>query len=159
MTEYKKSVDDDIDWKLLDQLHAVVLQISTFCFNTKQICLTVVAAVAGLIATFTENKLDTSVFVAGAVIPICFWFLDSVAYFYQVKLRGVMQDISNRIQGRHSKGVIRGANSEVIASDRIKLSKPRQLFFAFFNHSMWLYPILLITDIILWLAFSAGTIR
>ncbi|WP_051058091.1 hypothetical protein [Rhodopirellula baltica] len=159
MTEYKKSVEDDLDWSLLNQLHAVVLQIGTFCFHTKQICLTVLAAVVGLIATFTKDKLDSSVFVAGAVIPLCFWFLDSVAYFYQVKLRGLMDGIRDRIHQRHSQGVIRGANAEVISNARTERNTPRRLIDAFFNHSMWLYLFLLLTNCTLWWAFSSGTIK
>ncbi len=82
MVEYTKTFDDELDWELLDQLHKVVLQISTFCFRTKQICLTVLIAVASLLLKFTGDKLDTSVFVAGLVTPLFFWFLDSIAYYY-----------------------------------------------------------------------------
>ncbi len=30
MTEYTRAVEDDLDWSLLNQLHAVVLQVGTF---------------------------------------------------------------------------------------------------------------------------------
>lgn len=159
MDEYKRTVEDELDWSLLNQLHAVVLQMGTFCFRTKQVCLTVLVGVVGLIATFTDDKLDPSIFVAGVVIPVGFWFLDSVAYYYQVKLRGVMDGIRDRIHGRHADGLLRGPNAEVIADARTSRPAALRLRDAFFNHSMWLYLFLVVADVVLWLAFSSGEIR
>lgn len=85
----------------MNQLHAIVLQIGTFCFRTKQVCLTLLAGGVGLIAALTPDELDTSIFVAGLLIPLCFWFLDSAAFFYHVELRGVMDGVRDRIQHRH----------------------------------------------------------
>jgi len=36
MTEYKRTLEDKLDWSLLDQLHNVVIQTGTFCFRTKR---------------------------------------------------------------------------------------------------------------------------
>ena len=96
---------------------------------------------------------------AGAVIPICFWFLDSVGYYYQVKLRGVMDGIRDRIHQRHAEGVLRGPNAEVIANTRTDRSTAQRMQDAFFNHSMWLYFVLVFIDLILWLTFSSGQIK
>jgi len=159
MTEYSRTVEDDLDWSLLNQFHAVVLQIGTFCFRTKQICLTILIGVIGLIIVLTSDKLDTSIFVAGIVIPVAFWFLDSIAYFYQVKLRGLMESVRERIQQRHSKKSIVGQNSEVITKARISRSPVKNVKNAFFNHSMWLYYILVVIDSVLWGAFTLGTIH
>ncbi len=159
MPEYTKTVEDELDWSLLNQLHAVVLQIGVFCFRTKQVCLTVLVGVIGLITALTSNRLDNSIFVAGLLIPICFWFLDSIAYFYQVKLRGVMDGIRDRIQKRHSNSILRGPNLEVISDDRVRRSAAKRVRDAFFNHSMWLYYILVITDCVLWVAFIQGVIQ
>ena len=159
MPENTRTVEDELDWSLLNQLHAVVLQIGTFCFRTKQVCLTVLVGVIGIITALTSDKLDTSIFVAGLLIPICFWFLDSIAYFYQVKLRGVMDGIRDRIRKRHSDSILRGPNSEVISDDRTSRSAAKRVRDAFFNHSMWLYYILVIIDCVLWVAFREGTIQ
>lgn len=158
MTDYQRTVEDELDWSLVNQLHAVVLQIGTFCFRTKQVCLTVLVGVIGLITALTADKLDTAIFVAGLLIPACFWFLDSVAYFYQVKLRGVMDRVRDRIQKRHSDQLLRGQNSEIISNERIASSSKKKVVDAFFNHSMWLYYILIVTDIVLWSVFSVCTI-
>lgn len=159
MVEYTKTIDDELDWSLLNQLHAVVLQVGTFCFRTKQVCLTVLVGVVGLITALTSDKLDTSIFVAGLLIPICFWFLDSIAYFYQVKLRGVMDGVRDRIHKRHSENVLRGPNAEVISDERTKRSSVERVRDAFFNHSMWLYYILIALDCVLWIGFTHGVIK
>lgn len=158
MSEYKKTIEDELDWSLLNQLHAVVLQIGTFCFRTKQVCLTILVGVVGLIIALTSEKLDTSIFVAGFLIPICFWFLDSIAYYYQVKLRGVMDEIRDRIKKRHSETILRGSSLEVISDERTNRSSVERVMDAFFNHSMWIYYILIAIDCVLWIAFIQGVI-
>lgn len=150
---YAKSFDDELDWTLLDQLHKVVLQISTFCFRTKQVCLTVVIAVIGLLIKFTDNDLDSSVFVAGGVIPIAFWFLDGVAYYYQIKLRSVMSGIQERLSGRNRESIVMPTFVPVIAEERVMTSQVKKLRSAFINHSMWLYALLLFADIALWACY------
>lgn len=160
MSEYTKTFDDELDWNLLDQLHKVVLQISTFCFRTKQICLTVLIAVAGLLVKFTGDKLDTSVFVAGLVIPLCFWFLDSVAYYYQVKIRGMMDNIRERLRERNTEQLVQGITHErVIDNRRVDQPQYRKILGAFFNHSMWMYCILIVIDTVLWFLFARGTFQ
>lgn len=159
MPDYERTVEDDLDWSLLDQLHAVVLQIGTFCFRTKQVCLTVLVGVAGLIATFNRDKLDHSVFVAAAVITVSFWFLDSIGYFYQVKLRGIMDGVRDRIHKRHAGSVLRGPNAEIISDTRTTRTVDRRIVDAFFNHSMWLYLLLIVLDIVLWYCFGTGAIQ
>lgn len=156
--EYKKSFEDELDWNLLDQLHKVVLQISTFCFRTKQICLTIEFVVIGLLIKFTDNKLDEAIFVAGLAIPFCFWFLDGIAYFYQVKLRGVMDNIRDQLHKRNSRSIVADKHGKVIEQTRINRSQLPKIISSFVNHSMWLYYFLLGADIILWLLFRKGII-
>lgn len=74
---YAKSLEDELDWKLLDQLYGVVSQISNFCFETKKFCVTTEFVVLTLLAKFTSDKLDQALFITGLAIPVCFWFLVS----------------------------------------------------------------------------------
>lgn len=74
---YTKTFEDELDWKLFDQLHGVVSQISSFCFETKKFCVTTAFVVLTLMINFTGDKLDHSLFVTGLVIPLCFWFLSN----------------------------------------------------------------------------------
>ena len=147
MSQYERSFDDEIDWQLLTQLHSVVLQISSFCFRTKQICLTLDVAVAGILFRITDNKLDESIFVAGLIIPIGFWFLDAVAYFYQVKIRGVMESIRSQLRQRNEGNALVGINhAPVIEADRAEGTWFRRAAKAGFNHSMWFYALLVVSD-------------
>ena len=67
---YTKTLQDELDWKLLDQLSGVVSQISSFCFETKKFCVTTLFVVMTLMVKFTSDKLDDSIFVAGLLIPL-----------------------------------------------------------------------------------------
>lgn len=155
MAEYKRTFDDELDWQLLTQLHSVVLQISNFCFRTKQICLTVDVAVIGILFRITDNRLDESIFVAGMIIPLGFWFLDAVAYFYQVKIRGVMESIREGLQKRNEENALVGLDHVgVIDDSRVTPTFARRALQASFNHSMWFYPILLLTAVGLWFAYD-----
>ena len=37
---YTKTLQDELNWKLVDQLYGVVAQISGFCFEIKKFCVT-----------------------------------------------------------------------------------------------------------------------
>jgi hypothetical protein len=52
---YYKTLQDELDWKLLDQLYGVVAQISSFCFETKKFCVTTEFVVLTLMIKFTEG--------------------------------------------------------------------------------------------------------
>ncbi len=156
---YDRSFEDELDWSLLDQLHRVALQISTFCFRTKQVCVTVEIAVVGLLARFLDDQLDHSVFVAGLLIPLVFWVLDSIGYYYQVKVRGVMDGLRARLRERNTQSLVLPGAPAVIEGDRVSGSTATRLRDAFINHSMWLYLILVLVDTALWLAFTQGGIR
>jgi len=156
---YTKTLQDELDWKLLDQLSGVVSQISSFCFETKKFCVTTLFVVLTLMAKFTSDKLDNSIFVAGLCIPLCFWFLDSTGYFYQVKLRGTMEQIRLRLASTDERPLVTANGASVIAKDRVSISNSRRVVDAAINHSMWLYAVLVVADISVWLLFWAGRIK
>lgn len=155
---YIKTLEDELDWKLLDQLHNIVSQISSFCFEIKKFCVTTEFVVLTLIVRFTGDKLDHSLFVTGAIIALSFWFLDAVAYYYQVKLRGTMDAIQSRLRSRQSKKIVGIDTWNVIAPNRVNVSWANRAFNAGFNHSMWLYGFLVLIDFALWLLFLRGGI-
>lgn len=160
MTEYVRTIEDELDWSLLEQLHRVTLQISTFCFRTKQICVTVDIAVVGILAKLTDQRVDRSMFVAGLLIPLAFWLLDGIAYYYQVKIRGVMDGLRSQLRARNKPPLIEGAEGapqpvKVIGEKRVSARAGRRLAGAFFNHSMWLYLIMVVADVCLWIYFGA----
>lgn len=151
---YTKTLQDELDWKLLDQLHSVVAQISSFCFEIKKFCVTTDFVVVTLVVKFTSDKLDPSLFVAGLIIPICFWFLDATGYFYQVKLRGTMESIRQRLASRDIT-----VGDFIIDHSRASAPMQQRIVNAGFNHSMWIYAFLIMVDIGVWLLFIAGGIK
>ncbi|WP_051961986.1 hypothetical protein [Methylobacter sp. BBA5.1] len=147
---YSKCLDDELDWKLIDQLHSAVSQISGFCFEAKKLCVTVQFVVIGVIATFTEKKLDHAIFVAGFLIPLCFWFLDSVGYYYQAKLRTSMEKIRGQIASRNNRKTVIATGVPFISKERSELSQVKKIRAASLNHSMWLYGLMILIDLGIW---------
>lgn len=158
-TPYTKSLDDELDWKLLDQLYGVVSQISNFCFETKKFCVTTEFVVLTLLAKFTTDKLDHSLFITAVAIPVCFWFLDAVAYYYQVSIRGTMETIRERIRKRNQSALVGSSGLPVIAPERTSKSLASSIRSAVFNHSMWLYGFLIGADGIVWGLYAKGVIQ
>ncbi|MDH5387156.1 MAG: hypothetical protein OEY06_01760 [Gammaproteobacteria bacterium] len=155
---YVRSLADELDWTLLDQLHSAVTQISGFCFEIKKFCVTTTFVVLALLIKFTSDKLDSSLFVAGALIPLCFWFLDSVAYYYQVKLRGTMEVIRYNIKERGSVNAESSNLERTISNSRVNKSLLLKIKDAFINNSMWLYLFMVVIDIIAWNLYKSGAI-
>jgi hypothetical protein len=156
---YTKTLQDELDWKLLDQLSGVVSQISSFCFETKKFCVTTLFVLLTLMAKFTSDKLDNSIFVAGLCIPVCFWFLDSTGYFYQVKIRGTMEQIRLRLASRDFKPLVGANGIGIIEKDRVDIPIYLKVLGSAFNHSMWLYVVLVVADLVIWWLFSTGKIK
>lgn len=156
---YTKTLQDELDWKLLDQLSGVVSQISSFCFETKKFCVTTLFVVMTLMVKFTSDKLDDSIFVAGFLVPLCFWFLDATGYFYQVKLRGTMEQIRSRLASKDLRPLVAADGTGIIARDRVDIPNYRKVLDAALNHSMWLYAVLVIADLAVWALFSTGQIK
>lgn len=156
---YTKTLQDELDWKLLDQLSGVVSQISSFCFETKKFCVTTLFVVLTLMAKFTSDKLDDSIFVAGLCVTLCFWFLDSKGYFYQVKLRGTMEQIRLRLASRDFKPLVAANGTGIIEKNRVDIPIYRKVLDSAFNHSMWLYAVLVVADLVIWWLFSIGKIQ
>ena len=156
---YAKSFEDELDWKMLDQLHGAVSQISNFCFEIKKFCVTTEIAVLAVLIKFTSEKLDHSIFVTGILIPLCFWFLDAIGYFYQVKLRGLMENIRSNLTSRNAKPLVIESGTPFIDTRRIQKHWAVRSFQAAFNHSMWAYAALIVTDACIWFLFATGRIK
>ena len=155
---YTKTLEDELDWKFLDQLHCAVSQISSFCFEIKKYCVTTTFVVLTLLVKFTTGKLDHSIFVAGIIIPLCFWFLDSIGYYYQVKLRGTMETIRIKIYKRGNSNIVSSTGEKIISDERINKPLYLRVKDSVVNHSMWLYVFMIVIDFILWKLFCIGGI-
>ena len=152
-------VQDELDKASIDQLHAVVLQLGSNCFESKKLCVTVLISASVLITSFTRNQLDVSFFVGGSMVSLFFWFLDSYSYYYQEKLRARMKVLAESIAGRHTPIVgIEGVGMP-LSELREKRGRLRRTLHSAFNSSMAFYAVLLAVCIVLALLHHHGWIR
>lgn len=151
------SIEDQINWKIFDQLNGAVSQISNFCFEIKKFCVTTLFAVLGFISKFELSKISETFFIASIIVIFCFWFLDATAYFYQVKIRGRMNDITKKL----NPGIEKNSNKleKIIEPERINLKPLTSLRKAGVNHSMWLYAILIIVTSATWALYTSGYLQ
>lgn len=157
---YKKSLSDEIDFKVVDQLHSAVSQFSSFCFEIKKFCVTTIFIVLTFLTKFTNNQLDWSLFISCFLMILFFWSLDSTSYYYQVKLRGLMNSRIKEIEKRNSNNGIKDHKGDVIIdSSRTEKSFIRKALNSLFNPSMSLYYGLFLINIISVLLFKYGYIK
>ncbi|MEQ1451937.1 hypothetical protein [Acinetobacter seifertii] len=152
----EKPIEIELSLKQVDQLHNATLQFSNFCFEIKKTCVTTIFVVLTFVITFTEKKLDLSIFLISYITVVCFWLLDSTAYFYQVKLRSMMNNKFNKVrklsgQEPESDGAIEDSRAEVSFS--------KKLISSLFNPSMILYYILLVLNTIGFFLFLSKIIK
>ncbi|MFL6682611.1 MAG: hypothetical protein ACJ8IK_30010 [Burkholderiaceae bacterium] len=150
--DYKKSLADELDLKTLDQLSAAVAQISNFCFEIKKFCVTTVVAAMTILVSLV-HKIDPSMFVAAGGITFAFWFLDGVAYYYQVAIRGAMNNVQAKLQARSGPISDTQKAQAAIEAPRVAGTHSSRVRKAFFNHSMWIYALMIAADGVLAIAF------
>ncbi|MBF0144923.1 MAG: hypothetical protein HQL84_00210 [Magnetococcales bacterium] len=146
MTEkkkYEKSLEDELDWKLLDQLYGAVVQIGGFCYDVKKLCVTTLTASMVFLTKFSSGTSAIGLFQVSLMIVVGFWLVDSVAYYYQRKLRGLMEEVNNRILKNNSIQT-EGLKWRVIDPVLLRQTKPMLVYSSFINSSMVLYYVLLL---------------
>lgn len=179
MNEYKKSLDDTIDWAIIDQLHSATARFSTTCTEVKKIYISVLAIVVPVIIQLSGNeqdkfKLDHSLFVSIYIITPIFWYLDSYSYYYQEFLRSLIDKRFEKIKSRHliqdeeNKSSNLGKSAEnnkevsheepkVILKEEYTLDDKRKandrLWRSIKNPSVMIYPVILAINTILFILF------
>jgi hypothetical protein len=135
---------DTLDQLRIDQLHAATLKASDSCFEIKRMCATLVVATGTLVSVFANKTLSRGVFVAGLAVVLAFWLADSVGYFYQRRLRSIMD------------GLIAGLAQRSSVAYSFRLASPVKAWRAAFNGSMVFYLILAVLIAVAWGAWEAG---
>jgi hypothetical protein len=152
--------NDDMDLMSIEQLHKVVLQLSSNCFELKKLCATILISAATLFATFSGWRLNYSIFNSGFVVTLFFWILDAQSYYYQEKLRSRMKILAERILRRRSSGShleIDGVGA-VLTEQRENLKYYQRVLHSLFNKSMVFYWLVMILLSILSILFYSGII-
>lgn len=106
MKDYKKSLDDEIDWKIIDQLHTATVNFTTSSLEIKKLFFVLMGIAVPSIIKLSGDKLDLSLFVTLYILTVTFWFLDSFTYFYQEKLREKINWHFNEIKTRNKESLI-----------------------------------------------------
>lgn len=153
----QNQLEKEIQFKVIDQLHNAVIQISGVCFELKKFCISIIFIAVTLIVTFTSKNLDNFIFLAIYTIIFSFWLVDSIAYYYQVKLRSAIDLKLKKIREACSAESVENGE-DTIEDSRVNKSKLRILIDSFINYSMFVYLILFILNSIIFGLFLAKSI-
>lgn len=159
--DFNRNLKKEILFKSIDQLHHAVSQRSNFCFEIKKFCISTLFVVLAFVTTLTDETLDISIFIITCIIILCFWFSDATSYYYQVKLRGIMNDEVIEIENLYQKSTSGSLdeNGFSIEEKRVNISNSKKVLKALFNHSMWIYAILIGLDILALVCFLKKIIQ
>lgn len=155
--EYRKTIEDEIDWKVIDQLHSATSTFSNTSLELKKLYFVLVGIAIPSLIKLAKDNLDLSLFITIYFLTFAFWLLDSFTYFYQEKLRAKMNSLFLEIRNRNA------ADKSVIVDDEITLETSRKqtsrLARSLFNSSLFLYLIIFIFNSIALIAFLQEWIR
>lgn len=153
---FKKSVEDEVDLKLIDQLHASTLNFSSTSTELKKILFVLIGIVIPTIIKLSNNSLDISLFIAIFILLFTFWFLDSFTNYYQVKLRLLMDIKFRDILRRNNVDEIKIVNYKLTID--IERGKGSLIWKALFHSSIYIYIILIFLNAICLLLFNCKKI-
>lgn len=101
--EKDKNIENEINWKIIDQLHNATSNFSKSSLEIKKLLFVVIGISTPLIISLCNNELDKSLFISFYFFIIPFWILDSFTYYYQEKLRDKMDERFNSISKRNER--------------------------------------------------------
>ncbi len=146
--QYIKSLEDEIDWKVIDQLHTATVNFSSTSLELKKLYFVLVGIAIPLIIKLAGNKLDVSLFIVVYIFTISFWFLDGFTYYYQEKLREKMDFHFNLIKERNIEHLILPNKlKQDFTIDQNRSNKGR-LFRSATNYSVIFYLLVLVINTI-----------
>lgn len=153
---FKKTVEDEVDFKLIDQLHASTLNFSSTSTELKKILFVLIGIAIPTIIKLSNNSLDISLFIAIFILLFTFWFLDSFTNYYQVKLRLLMDIKFRDVLRRNNVDEIKIVNYKLTID--IERGKGSLIWKAMFNSSIYIYIILIFLNAICLLLFNCKKI-
>jgi hypothetical protein len=157
LTMYTKTLDDEVDWKIIDQLHAATLNFSSTSLELKKLFFVLVGIAVPALIKLAGNKLDLSLFITLYLLTVTFWFVDSFTYYYQEKTRIKMDTLFSNIKSRHTEKIV-GSASRVDYTVEATRKRENRFFHAVFNTSHILYYILFVFTLVAHLLFKGGII-
>ena len=156
--EYLKSVEDEIDWKIIDQLHSATLNFSSTSLELKKLLFVLVGIAVPSLVKLAGDKLDFSLFVTIYLLSISFWFLDSLTFYYQESLREKMDNRFSQIKSRNVEAIIlvdQKSDNFTLENNRTDKGRIKR---SAFNLSTRLYLIVIILNTIGLICYLTGII-
>ena len=96
--ENNESIEEKINWKMIDQLHNATINFSKNSLEIKKLVFVVIGISTPLIINLCNNQLNKALFISLYIIIGLFWILDSYTYYYQKKLRNNMESYIAKIR-------------------------------------------------------------
>ena len=157
MSEYKKSFEDEIDWKIIEQLHNATSRFSSSSLEFKKFYFTILGIVTPIIYKISGEGLDYSILITPLIISIFFWFLDSFTYYYQEKLREKMDSHFEKLKKRNTPkpNIITDKITEefTLPNNRDNSSRLKR---SIFNVSSAFYPAIILLNLIIIICHYVG---
>jgi hypothetical protein len=155
--EYKKSLEDEIDWKIIDQLHAATISFTTTSLELKKIYFTLITIAVPTVIKLSGDTLKTSLFVTIIILTITFWYLDGFTNYFQEKLRESMDKRFDEIRTRNNSSVEDIENQEDTLENSRK--KGGRLKRSIIGRAVIVYPIFLFMTLVIFSLFRCGVIQ
>lgn len=155
MAEYQKTFEDEVDWKIIDQLHNATNRFSTYSLEIKKIYFVLLGISAPIIFKISEEKFDLALLITPLVTSICFWFLDAFTYYYQEALRFKMDDRFNNLTVRNLGACSNNHSNNNFTINTADRSK-RKIVRALFNYSSVFYITIIVIDVVLIICHYVG---
>jgi hypothetical protein len=156
---YKRTLEDEIDWKIIDQLHSATLNFSTTSLELKKLLVVLIGIAVPSLIKLADDRLDLSLFVTIYLLAFTFWFLDSFTYYYQEKLREKMDKLFSQIKRRNTEVLIfTELKSEDFTLENERTSKNR-IIRSVLNPSVGLYVFVILLNTIALILYTLAIIK
>ncbi len=100
--EYKKSLDDELDWSSVEQYHESTMQISNQCFEYKKLCVGALGIIIAAMLKLGQDATPLLLSLTCLFISIGFWMCDATAYYYQRVNRQRILELQTKISNRNT---------------------------------------------------------
>lgn len=129
------NTQDKLNWNNINQLHDAISNFSKQSFDIKKLWITIEVSIVTLLLTLKVS--EKTILVAIGAVLLFFYFLDSMTYYYQDKLRKSMTDEQNEIRKRNN-------------LKELEFRGKCRVFRSLFNWSHLLYYVVLLFVIVLY---------
>lgn len=155
MSGYKKTFEDEVDWKIIDQLHNATNKFSASSLEFKKIYFVLLGIVIPIIFKIGGEKFDIALLVTPLIISLFFWFLDSFTYYYQEVLREKMDKHFEKLRKRNPPIGLEESDNDEYTLNNNRTSENR-ICRSVFNSSSAFYPSIIGLNLILIIFHYAG---